>query len=86
MLATIAAFVLYPMSLAPAGPATNGGLIGIVSILCAVLFSWLAFALNTSHPRLRIAVQLPLTALITYLAINEAVTQYLLGPEHWLWL
>jgi predicted membrane-bound spermidine synthase len=83
-LGAIFAFLLYPLFLAPLGPATNGGALGLIVILLAAGFTWTAFALNRSHPKARMAIQLPMTALITFMAIKEAVTQYQLGPDNWL--
>lgn len=79
------AFLFYPLTLAPLGPSTNGGALGLLSIFLALGFSWAAFSLNRSHPVVRMAIQLPVTACITFGAIYEAVTQYMLGPELWFW-
>src|SRR5262245_23946655 len=79
------AFVFYPMTLAPLGPWTNGGVLGIGSLLLATIAAWSGFGLNKSRPVARIAVQLPITALITFMAIREAVIQYQIGPGRWLW-
>jgi predicted membrane-bound spermidine synthase len=84
-LAAIFAFLLYPLSVAPMGPYSNGGALGLIFIFLALGATWTAFALNRSNPKTRMAIQLPLTALITFLAIREAVTQYQLGPDHWFW-
>jgi len=78
-LAAIFAFLLYPASLAPLGPDTNGGALGLFFIVAASVTTWTAFATNRSNPKARMLVQVPLTALITFLAIKEAVTQYQLG-------
>jgi hypothetical protein len=73
------------MTVAPVGPSSNGGVLGLLSILLALSLTWLAFGLNRSHPRVRMALQLPITAFITFGEIRECVTQYMLGPEHWFW-
>jgi hypothetical protein len=83
--AMVLAFGFYPTTLAPIGAYTNGGALGLTSLLLAVLLSWAAFALNRTHGRIRVALQLPITSIITYLAIHEAVIQYTLGPEAWFW-
>ena len=66
-LSGISAFLLYPSFLAPIGPNTNGGALGLLAILLATGFTWIAFALNRSRPKPRVAIQLPMTALITFL-------------------
>jgi hypothetical protein len=83
--AAILAFVFYPMTLAPVGSFTNGGALGLISILLALCLAWLALGLNTANSRLWMALQIPITALITYLAISESAIQFMLGPERWLW-
>ncbi len=84
---TIAAMVIllffYPMSLAPTGPLTNGGALGLGFLVIASALAWRAFLLNRRNPWLRRIVQLPLTGVATYLAIAEAVVQCYAG--HCLW-
>jgi hypothetical protein len=78
------AFVFYPMTIAPTGSLSNGGALGIVSLAGASVMAWYAFSCNRVNRALRVTVQLPLTAVVTFMAIAEAVTQYWSG--HWLWL
>jgi len=78
------AFGFYPMTIAPTVNLSNGGALGIASLVGASVCAWYAFACNRVDSKLRVTVQLPLTALVTYMTIAEAVTQYRSG--HWLWL
>ena len=82
--AAVLAFVFYPMTIAPIGALSNGGALGIVSLVGASIMAWYAFAANRVNRPLRLTVQLPLTAAVTYMAIADAVAQYRSG--HWLWL
>ncbi len=82
--AVLLAFLFYPMSIAPTGVFSNGGLIGICSLVAAAFFSWRAFLLNRRSSWLRRLLQLPLAALLTYLAIREAFVQFLSGHALWL--
>jgi hypothetical protein len=59
--AAIIAFGFYPMTLAPIGPLTNGGALGLTSISLALLLAWSAFMLNCTHRLTRIVIQLPMT-------------------------
>jgi hypothetical protein len=74
------------MTIAPIGWASNGGLLGLGSLVAASIFSWRAFALNYGSPWLRRLLQGPLAAGITYLAIREAFVQCLCGWGRILWL
>ena len=76
-------FVFYPMILASLGNHTNGGALGLGSLLIASVLSWRAFLCNRKTPWMRRLVQMPLTAFLTYLVIAEAVAQYRSGK--WLW-
>jgi len=69
------AFIFYPMTLVPLGNATNGGILGLVSLIIASGLAWYAFTLNTINPWLRRLFQLPLAAIITQLLIDEVVVQ-----------
>ena len=82
--AVLLALVLYPMSIAPTGVSSNGGLIGICSLVAAAFFSWRAFHLNRRSSWLRRLLQLPLAAILTYLAIREAFVQIVSGHALWL--
>jgi hypothetical protein len=74
--------IFYPMTIAPIGWASNGGLLGLGSLTVASHFSWRAFVLNCRSPWLRRLLQAPLAASITYLAIREAFVQSLVGWSH----
>jgi hypothetical protein len=76
--------VFYPMTIAPMGGLSNGGALGLGSLVIASALAWRAFIFNRDSRWLRRFVQLPLTAMATYLAIAEAVAQY--RSWHWLWL
>ena len=80
-----AAIVLlfYPMTIAPVGALSNGGALGLGSLVIAAGFAWRAFMLNRVDRWLRRYVQLPITACVTYMAIADAIAQYRAG--HWLW-
>ena len=69
------AFCFYPMTIAPIGVASNGGALGLASLVVALVFAWRAFALNTKAPWLRRLVQLPLAALVMFLAMSDAYWQ-----------
>ena len=77
--AVLLAVVLHPMSIAPTGVSSNGGLIGICSLLAATFFSWRAFCLNRRLSWLRRVLQLPLAAILSYLTIREALVQIVSG-------
>ena len=76
----VLAFLFYPMTLAPLGNDTNGGTLGLGSLVVASALAWRAFLFNTINPWLRRLVQIPLTAIVTYMVIAEVVVQY----RHWL--
>lgn len=75
------AFLFYPMTIAPTGNLSNGGVLGFGSLVVASVLAWRAFTLSKS-PWLRRLVQLPLTALISYMAIKDALCQCC---SHWWW-
>ncbi len=81
--AAVIAFLFYPMTVAPLGGASNGGALGLTALTISLVLSWRAFALNRVSPWLRRLIQLPIAALVTYLAIADALTQYRSGS--WLW-
>jgi hypothetical protein len=82
--AVLLAFALYPKSIAPTGASSNGGLIGICSLVAAAFFSWRAFHLNRRSSWLRGLLQLPLVAVLSHLAIREAFVQFVSGHALWL--
>ena len=81
--AAVVAFLVYPMTVAPLGGLSNGGAAGLFLLVVAAGLAWRGLILNTVDARLRRCVQVPLTAIITYLVIADAVAQYRSG--HWLW-
>ena len=76
------AMVFYPMTIAGIGSASNGGILGFGSLVIASGLSWWAFALNRKSPWLRRLLQLPITALVTFMAIHDAYGQSVAG---WWW-
>ncbi|MCK5851382.1 MAG: hypothetical protein KAH23_10745, partial [Kiritimatiellae bacterium] len=76
------ALVFYPMTIAGIGDASNGGVLGFGSLVIASGLSWWAFALNTSSPWVRRLIQLPITTLVTFMAIHDAYCQCVAG---WWW-
>jgi len=73
------ALLFYPMTITPIGAASNGGILGLSSLVIASALSWRAFALNRISPRMRRLIQLPVTALVTFMAIHDAYCQYVSG-------
>lgn len=83
MVTAIAIVLLfYPTTIAPIGALSNGGLKGFSSLVIASGFSWWAFLCNRKSPWIRRLIQLPVTALITFMAISDACRQCLSG---WRW-
>ena len=84
--ATIAAIVIllifYPMTIAPVGPYSNGGLLGLGSLLIASGLSWSAFTRNRRARWIRRLIQLPVTAFATVVTIHDGICQCL--AEGWL--
>jgi hypothetical protein len=70
------ALIFYPMTIAPTGAASNGGMLGLSSLVIASVLSWWAFALNRTSPWVRRLVQLPVTVLVTFMAIHDAYCQF----------
>lgn len=66
-------FILYPTTVAPVGPWSNGGGLGLACLLTALLLSWRAFHLNTTSPWMRKFFQLPVTAVITFQFLHDVV-------------
>ena len=77
------AFLFYPLTIAPIGPASNGGALGLGSLVIALLLAWRAFALNMKSPWVRRLVHLPLAAVVTFMVIHDAYAQFVSG--RWLW-
>lgn len=73
------AFLFYPMTIAPIGTASNGGVLGFGSLVVASFFAWRAFALNMRSPWLRRLLHLPLAALLSFMAIHDAFAQCVAG-------
>ena len=76
------ALLFYPMTIAGIGSASNGGVIGLGSLVIASALSWRAFSLNKTDRWVRRLVQLPVTALVTFMAIHDAYCQCVAG---WWW-
>ena len=72
----------YPATVAPTGFFSNGGLLGLASLLCASALAWTSFAINTDSHWIRRLVQLPITALVTFMVIWDAMCQVVTG---WWW-
>ena len=75
------AFLFYPMTIAPIGVASNGGVLGLGSLIVASFCAWRALALNLRSAWLRRLLHIPLAAFITYMAIQDAFVQLV-----WWWL
>jgi hypothetical protein len=72
----------YPMTVAGIGTFSNGGFLGLSSLVIASWLAWRSFALNTTFTGLRRFVQLPVTAFITFMAFWDGFCQYMSG--NWL--
>jgi hypothetical protein len=57
--------VFYPMTIAPTGPLSNGGILGFSALLVAMACSWTAFVRGRQRAVFRWLVLLPIAALIT---------------------
>jgi hypothetical protein len=75
-------FLLYPATVAGIGPASNGGILGLGFLVIASSLSWWAFSHNRVDPWMRRIVQLPVTAVVTFLAMRDAFCQSIAG---WWW-
>lgn len=71
---------LYPMTLAPMGIYSNGGILGLGALIAASCFAWKGFALNRKSTAFRVLIQLPVTALVTFVLISDAYAQFVLIP------
>lgn len=77
--AAIIAF-LYPTPLAPMGIYSNGGILGLGALIAASCFAWKGFALNRKSTVVRVLIQLPVTAAVTFVLISDAYAQFVLIP------
>jgi hypothetical protein len=71
--------VFYPMTIAPTGAAANGGFLGLTFLLLASALSWWAFARNSKAPWIRRLIQLPVTAMVSFMTIHDAYCQHVGG-------
>ncbi len=76
------AFLFYPTTIAAIGIYSNGGVLGFGSLVIASLFAWRALVLNMRSSWLRRLLQLPLAALVTFMAILDAYAQ---SVTRWWW-
>ena len=84
VLAATLVLIVYPMTIAPIGTLSNGGTIGLLTLLCALALSWRAPFFNRTHLRTRLLVQLPLAAITSFLVIADAYKQFVAGQLPWL--
>ena len=68
------------MTLAPMGIYSNGGILGLGALIAASCFAWKGFALNRKSTAFRVLIQLPVTALVTFVLISDAYAQFVLIP------
>lgn len=68
--------VFYPMTIAPTGPLSNGGILGLGSLILAATFAWAAFIRQRSMSLLRWLVNMPIAAMVTWTAIWDGLAQY----------
>ncbi len=69
---------VHSMLVAPMGPYSNSGPLGLGLVLVACWFAWRAFTLNKQFALLRRFGQLPLVIFVTYSAIRDAFAQFVL--------
>lgn len=81
--AIVLVLIVYPMTIAPVGTLSNGGALGLLTLAIALVLSWRAFLFNRAQRLLRLLVQLPLSAITSYLAIADAYNQYSSGQLLW---
>ncbi len=67
--------VFYPMTVAPMGPLSNGGILGFTLLMVAGFCSWTACIRCRGNPNLRWYVLLPIAALITWFAAWDGLAQ-----------
>jgi hypothetical protein len=72
----------YPGTVAAMGPASNGGILGLGSLVIAAGFAWVGFLWNNPNRTDRWILQLPIAGFITYVAFGDALTQFRYG---WWW-
>ena len=65
----------YPATIAPVGPASNGGGVGFSALLLGAILAWLGWFMNRFSPMLRWCFQLPLAAAVTYLMGYDGLLQ-----------
>jgi hypothetical protein len=70
---------VYPMTIAPMGPTSNGGLLGLIFLSFSVGLSWWAFTINIKQNFFRRIIQLPLVAVTSFLTIQDLYRQYISG-------
>lgn len=67
--------VFYPMTIAPIGPLSNGGVLGFSSLVLAATFAWIAFVRQRSKVLLRWLVNMPIAAVATWTAMWDCFAQ-----------
>ena len=83
IVAAVLVLIVYPMTIAPIGTLSNGGALGLLTLAIAVVLSWRAFLCNRAKRWLRLWVQLPLSAITSYLVIADGLKQYFSGQLLW---
>jgi hypothetical protein len=73
------AFVFYPVTVAGIGTFSNGGVLGLSSLVIASVLAWRSFALNKEFHWIRRLFQLPVTAIVTFMASWDAFCQSMVG-------
>ena len=68
--------VFYPMTIAPAGPLANGGILGFGSLVVATICSWTAFIRSRSVPLFHWLLHLPIAVAATWIAVWDGLAQY----------
>jgi len=67
--------VFYPMTIAPIGPLSNGGILGFTSLVVAATFAWVAFIRQRSKVLLRWLENLPIAVVVTWAAMRDGLAQ-----------
>ena len=67
--------VFYPMTVAPTGALSNGGVIGFSSLVIAAFLAWVAFVRERARPLNRWLIHMPIAALVTYFAVSDGLAQ-----------
>ena len=68
--------VFYPMTIAPIGTYSNGGILGLSSLLVAAFCSWAAFIRGRERPVVRWILLLPIAIVVTWAAVWDGVAQH----------